>query len=143
MSDNETMPGNADLLSEYLVYLRVEKGLRPLSCEAYERDLTQFSEYLESENSTLATAQQAQVAGFLDHLRKHSVESRSAARKLSCLRGFYRWLLLDKRIHRDPTVTLDSPASWKVLPKSLAQSEVSEMLDRASLAADHAQADAI
>src|ERR1700744_1819507 len=137
MSDNETMPGNADLLSEYLVYLRVEKGLRPLSCEAYERDLTQFSEYLESENSTLATAQQAQVAGFLDHLRKHSVESRSAARKLSCLRGFYRWLLLDKRIHHDPTVNVESPKAWKVLPKALAELEVNEMLERAAMATTH------
>src|SRR5277367_2992035 len=134
-------PRNAELLREYLVYLRVEKGLRPLTCEAYERDLTQFAEYLESENSTLATAAQACVAGFLDHLRKHSVESRSAARKLSCLRGFYRWLLLDKRIRHDPTVNLESLSTWKVLPKSLAESEVASMMERASLAADHPQAD--
>ena len=135
-------PRNAELLREYLVYLRVEKGLRPLTCEAYERDLTQFAEYLESENSTLATARQAHVAGFLDHLRSHSVESRSAARKLSCLRGFYRWLLLDKRIRHDPTVNLESLSTWKVLPKSLAESEVASMMERASVAADHPQADA-
>ncbi len=83
------------------------------------------------------------MAGFLAHLGTHGVESRSAARKLSCLRGFYRWLLLDKRIERDPTINLDSPSSWKVLPKSLAQSEVSEMLERAGVAADHPEADAI
>ncbi len=45
VSDNETMLSNAALLREYLLYLRVEKGLRPLTCEAYERDLTQFAEY--------------------------------------------------------------------------------------------------
>jgi integrase/recombinase XerD len=134
---------NADLLREYLAYLRVEKGLRPLSCDAYQRDLLQFTEYLEAENALLVAATHAHVAGFLEHLGKHGVESRSAARKLSCLRGFYRWLLLDKRIERDPTINLDSPSSWKVLPKSLAQSEVSEMLERASLAADSAEADAI
>src|SRR5579883_3490092 len=107
------------MLAEYLAYLRVEKGLRPLSCEAYERDLLQFSEYLEEQAATLLTATQAQAAGFLEHLAKHGVESRSAARKLSCLRGFYRWLLLDKRIRRDPTLNMESPATWKVLPKSL------------------------
>jgi integrase/recombinase XerD len=117
--------------------------LRPLSCEAYERDLLQFAEYLEQELATLIDATQALVAGFLEHLAKHSVESRSAARKLSCLRGFYRWLLLDKRIHRDPTLNLESPATWKVLPKSLAASEVDSMLERAGVAADHPQADAI
>lgn len=131
------------MIREYLAYLRVEKGLRPLSCEAYERDLLQFSEYLEDHSATLLDATQALVAGFLEHLAKHSVESRSAARKLSCLRGFFRWLLLDKRIRRDPTLNLESPASWKILPKSLAVSEVDGMMERAAMAADHPQADAI
>jgi integrase/recombinase XerD len=130
---------NGDLLREYLVYLRVEKGLRPLTGDAYERDLTQFAEYLESENATLISARQRNVSGFLDHLRKHGVESRSAARKLSCLRGFYRWLLLDKRIKHDPTVNLESLSTWKVLPKSLAESEVASMMERASSTADHPQ----
>ena len=43
------------------------------------------------------------------------VEARSVARTLSGLRGFYRWLLLDKRVSHDPTVNVESPASWKVL----------------------------
>jgi integrase/recombinase XerD len=133
--------GNSNLLREYLAYLRVEKGLRPLSCEAYERDLLQFAEYLEP--APLLDGTQALVSGFLDHLKGHGVESRSAARKLSCLRGFYKWLLLDKRIRRDPTLNLESPATWKVLPKSLAVSEVGGMLERAGLAAEHAQADAV
>jgi len=134
---------NAELLREYIAYLRVEKGLRPLSCEAYERDLLQFAEYLETENALLVSAKHVHVAGFLEHLGTHGVESRSAARKLSCLRGFFRWLLLDKRIERDPTINLDSPSSWKVLPKSLAQSEVNEMLERVGVAADHVQTDAV
>jgi integrase/recombinase XerD len=76
-------------------------------------------------------------------MRAHAVESRSMAKKLSCLRGFYKWLLLDKRIHHDPTVNLESPDSWKVLPKSLAPAEVNSMLERAEVAADHPEADAI
>ncbi len=128
---------------QYLTYLRVEKGLRPLTCEAYERDLSLFAEYLEGTHALPLTAAQAQVSGFLEHLQKHGVQSRSIARKLSCLRGFYKWLLLDKRIGHDPTVNLESPASWKVLPKALAQSEVERMMDHAGTAADHPQADAI
>ncbi len=64
------------------------------------------------------------------------------ARKLSCLRGFYKWLLLDSRIHHDPTVNIESPKAWKVLPKSLAEPEVAEMLERAGMAASHPQAKA-
>jgi integrase/recombinase XerD len=130
-------------IGEYLIYLRVEKGLRPLTCEAYERDLLLFAEYLERVNGVPAKARQADIAGFLEHLHRHGVESRSRARKLSCLRGFYKWLLLDKRITHDPTLNLESPASWKVMPKALAQSEVEQMMELAGSAAAAPASDAI
>jgi integrase/recombinase XerD len=135
-----TAGNNPALLRDYEIYLRVEKGLRPLTCEAYQSDLNTFAEYIEEHNGTLLTAAQRDVGGFLEHLRGHGVESRSAARKLSCLRGFYKWLLLDRRIHHDPTVNIESPKAWKVLPKSLAESEVAEMLERAAMNAEHPQA---
>ena len=129
------------LVREYRTHLTVERGLRPLSCEAYQRDLEMFAEFLEGVGATLLKAEQAHVSGFMQHLREHGIESRSIARKLSCLRGFYRWLLKDKRVQRDPTVNIESPASWKVLPKSLAESEVSEMLEVTGVAARAADAD--
>jgi integrase/recombinase XerD len=132
--------GNLALLRDYQNYLRVEKGLRPLTCEAYDGDLKTFAEFLESRHGVLLNSTQQDVAAFLEHLRAHSIDSRSAARKLSCLRGFYKWLLLDRRIHHDPTVNIESPKAWKVLPKSLAEPEVTEMLERAALAASHPQA---
>jgi len=127
---------NLDLLWEYQTYLRVEKGLRPLTCEAYAGDLKTFSEFLESRHGILVTATQQDVAAFLEHLRGHGIDSRSAARKLSCMRGFYKWLLLDRRIHHDPTVNIESPKAWKVLPKSLAESEVNQMLATAEITAE-------
>ena len=131
------------LLREYQTHLRVERGLRPLSCEAYLRDLEMYAEFLESENRTLLTALQAQISGFMQHLREHGVAGRSIARKLSCIRGFYRWLLKDKRVSHDPTLNIESPASWKVLPKSLAESEVGEMLERTGAAARSEAADGV
>jgi integrase/recombinase XerD len=131
--------GNLGLLQEYLTYLRVEKGLRPLTCEAYDSDLKTFAEFLESRHGVLLTATQQDVAALLEHLRAHGIDSRSAARKLSCIRGFYKWLLLDRRIHHDPTVNIESPKAWKVLPKSLAESEVNSMLEVAEQAANHPQ----
>jgi integrase/recombinase XerD len=135
--------GNARVMREFLTYLRVEKGLRPASCEAYGRDLEQFAEHVEGRNGLLLAATQGDVSGFMEGLRGHAVESRSIARKLSCLRGFYRWLLMDKRIAHDPTVNVETPASWKVLPKSLAEVEVAEMLERTGAAARSADADSV
>jgi integrase/recombinase XerD len=133
---------NLSLLKDYQVYLRVEKGLRPLTCEAYDGDLKTFAEFIEERQGVLLTASQEDVAAFLEHLRGHDIDQRSAARKLSCLRGFYKWLLLDRRVHHDPTINIESPKAWKVLPKSLAEPEVVEMLERARMNAEHPQAKA-
>jgi integrase/recombinase XerD len=133
-------PSNLALLKDYQIYLRVEKGLRPLTCEAYLSDLRTFAEFVEQRHGVLLSSTQEDVAAFLEHLRAHGIESRSAARKLSCLRGFYKWLLLDRRIHHDPTINIESPKAWKVLPKSLAEPEVNEMLERAAMAASHPKA---
>ena len=128
--------GNLELIGGYLTYLRVEKGLSPLTCEAYGRDLLQFAEYLETANGSMASAQHKDIAGFIAHLQAHQVQARSRARKLSCLRGLYRWLLLDKRIAHDPTLHLETPAGWQVLPKSLSEAEVTAMIDQAGHADD-------
>jgi integrase/recombinase XerD len=131
---------NLTLLKDYQAYLRVEKGLRPLTCEAYDGDLKTFAEFIEGRHGVLLTAAQQDVTAFMENLRGHGIDSRSIARKLSCLRGFYKWLMLDRRIHHDPTVNIESPKAWKVLPKSLAEPEVAEMLERAAMAAEHPQA---
>jgi len=135
--------GNVPVVREFVAYLRVEKGMRPATCEAYQRDMEQFAEHLEKRDGLLAGATQADVSEFMKGLRGHGVESRSIARKLSCLRGFYRWLLLDKRIGHDPTVNVETPASWKILPKSLAEGEVAEMLEKTGAAARGADADGL
>ncbi len=130
------------LLLEYALYLRVERGLQPASVESYARDLGQFAEHLErSRNGVLTGATEEDVRSLLEGLRANGVESRSIARKLSALRGFYRWLLVDARIDRDPTMNVESPSSWKVLPKALAEGDVSEMLERLGAAARTSDAD--
>ena len=141
--NDEQVAGNSRVVREYAGYLRVEKGLRPNSCEAYTRDLEQFAEFLERSDGVLVRASQEDVRGFLEDLRGHGVESRSIARKLSGLKGFYRWLLMDRRIAGDPTLNVESPGMWKVLPKSLAEDEVERMLERTGNAANAPDADGL
>ncbi len=135
--------GNSKLVREYMACLRVERGLRPLTCEAYTRDLLQFCEHLEVDATLLQTATRSHVSGWMEHLRTHDRTDRSVARKLSCLRGFYKWMLTDKRIQHDPTVKIESPSTWLVLPKSLAESKVRGMLQGTATAAKHPQADGL
>ncbi len=125
------MPGadpNLRLLSSFLDYLKVEKGLAPLSVSAYHSDLEQFSEFVLKHRRALRDARRQDVRDFLNQLLSNGVDSRSVARKLSALRHFYKYLLLDRHISADPTLNIDTPRQWKVLPKSLAADEVESVL---------------
>ncbi len=119
---------NARVLSGFLDYLRIEKGLAANSISAYATDILQFSEFLEKHKRLLLTARRTEVREFLQQLFSHQVDGRSVGRKLSALRHLYRYLLLDKRIDHDPTLNIESPRQWKVLPKSLARDEVESTL---------------
>ena len=119
---------NASVLSGFLDYLRIEKGLAPNSIGAYTTDLLQFAEFLEKSKRLLLTARRNDVREFLQQLFSNQVDGRSVGRKLSALRHLYRYLLLDKRIDHDPTLNIESPRQWKVLPKSLARDEVESTL---------------
>ncbi len=128
---------NQQALSSFISYLKVEKGLSPLTVAAYERDLHQLAEFLEMKKRTLLTADRPDLLGFLEQLTVNRVESRSRARKLSAIRHFYKFLLLDRRIKCDPTLNIESPRQWKVLPKSLAVSDIDEMLAREQTKPQH------
>src|SRR5499427_11043844 len=119
---------NARVLADFLDYLRIEKGLAGLTISAYRTDLNQFREFLEKRKRAFLAARRSDVREFLQQLFSHGVDGRSVGRKLSALRHLYRCLLLDKRIDSDPTLNIESPRQWKVLPKSLAQDEIATTL---------------
>src|ERR1700680_1627922 len=119
---------NARVLCSFLDYLRIEKGLAPLSIAAYSTDICQFCEFLERYKRQLMKARRSDVRDFLQQLFSHQVDGRSVGRKLSELRHLYRFLLLDKKIECDPTLNIESPRQWKVLPKALARDEMEATL---------------
>lgn len=129
------------LVRGFVDYLNVEKGLAALTAESYQSDLEQFGEFLAARRSQLLEARREDVRGFLSQLFSNGITDRSVARKLSALRHFYKYLLLDRKIQHDPTLEIDSPKQWKVLPKALAQSEIETMLEKTGKAAGHVSAE--
>ena len=121
---------NHRVLAGFRDYLKVERGLAPLSVEAYTRDLTQFASFLQQQKPAraLLRARRQDVRNFLDHWFSQQADGRSVARRLSALRQFYKYLLLDGMIEQDPTLNIDTPRQWKVLPKSLSRSETESLL---------------
>jgi integrase/recombinase XerD len=119
---------NARVMSSFLDYLKVEKGLAPLTTSAYTTDICQFAEFLEKKKRLLGNARREDVRNFILELFGNLVDGRSVGRKLSALRHLYKHLLIDDKIKYDPTLNIDSPKQWKVLPKSLAHDEIAAML---------------
>src|SRR5271163_381437 len=119
---------NSRTLSAFLDYLRVERGSAKLTIAAYSSDLVQFAEFLEKRHILLSGARRDDVREYIQELFSNSLDARSVGRKLSAIRHLYRHLLLDAKIDKDPTLNIDLPKQWKVLPKSLSRAEVGAML---------------
>lgn len=119
---------NLRLLNSFLDYLKIEKGLAPLSVSAYRADLKQYSGFLQKRKRNFLDARRQHVREFLNSLLANGADGRTVARKLSALRHFYKFLLLDRYIAADPTLNIDTVQQWRVLPKSLAEDEVEHVL---------------
>src|SRR5271170_6229086 len=119
---------NARTLSTFLDYLRVERGSAKLTIAAYSSDLAQFADFLEKRHQLLRGARREDVREYIQELFSNHLDGRSVGRKLSAIRHLYRHLLLDGKIDKDPTLNIDLPKQWKVLPKALTRDEVGMML---------------
>ncbi len=125
---------NSRTLRSFLDYLRVERGSAKLTIAAYRSDLAQFADFLEKRHVVLTGARREDVRAYIQELFSNQLDGRSVGRKLSAIRHLYRHLLLDGKIDKDPTLNIDLPKQWKVLPKALSRTEVGAMLGGTTLA---------
>ncbi len=117
------------VLEEYLQHLVVEKGLSPNSVEAYQGDLAHYLEFLKEVGATVDTATPAVVSGYLVFLSSSGLSPATIQRRLSAVRGLYRFMVLEGIVEDDPTLTVESPKRWKRLPSVLSLEEVNALLD--------------
>jgi integrase/recombinase XerD len=120
-----TAAGIEPLLLDFLAYLELERGLSRNTLEAYRSDLLQFGVFLERRRLTAATATHGEIAAFLSELR---VAPTTLARKVACLRSFYRHLRREGAIAHDPTADLRGPRKPQRLPRVLTRDEVARLL---------------
>lgn len=125
-----------DLISDFLNFLRVEKGLSANTINAYRVDLEKLARFAESLGKDLQSLESADLSAFIQSLRRAGLDPKSAARAVVAVRGFYKFLLLDGHIRRDPSANLESPKSWQSLPKFLLPEEVEKLLEAPDTATD-------
>lgn len=116
------------LIDAYIDAVWVEKGLSQHSLDAYRRDLTSYAKWLAQRQVSLDRSTTADCQEYLAE-RFANYSSRSTARMLSCLRGFFQWMIRHNRIGVDPLAQVKSPKLGRPLPKTLTESEVEKLLD--------------
>ncbi len=114
----------------FLEMLAAERGAARLTIDAYGRDLADFRAFLDPRGATLGAADGDAISAYLSHLAARMAPSTSA-RRISCLRQFYRFLVAEGIRDDDPSAALDSPRRVAVLPKVLGEDEVERLLGAA------------
>ena len=118
-----------DLRDLYLNYIKVEKGLSRNTIEAYARDLRSFVGFLESKGcGDIGEVSPATILDYLVALSEKGLSPSSQARNLVAVRGFFKFLQIERILDRNPTVVIQLPRCGRKLPTVLTLDEVEALL---------------
>ncbi len=106
--------------------MTAERGASKRTREAYDRDLGDLAAFLD--DKAVDAASRDDLRRYIDHLHKADMAPRTAARRLSCLRQFYKFLYAEGLRGDDPTATLESPRLGRPLPKFLSEDETQRLI---------------
>lgn len=115
-------------LDAFLDGLWMERGLSRNTLAAYGTDLRGLSLWLGERERGLLTAAQDDLGEYLAARYRAGAKSRSAARLLSSMRRFYRYMVREGRLQKDPSALLEAPKIGRPLPKSFSEEEVERLL---------------
>lgn len=124
----------------FKAYLLLERSLSENTVDAYQRDLYKLDEFLQikgHEGLSPAEIQTAQLSEFILWLNGLGLGARSQARILSAIKTFYKYLLTEDVVSKDPTELLDGPRLSRKIPEVLSYEEIQAMLQSIDLSTEH------
>lgn len=119
---------NMQILSEYLDFLEIEKGLSQNTIDAYRRDLGDFFDYYAE--LEIDKIQRTQINTYVRNLHEKEFSATSVTRKIASLRGFFKWVCANELSPVNPTLTLEQPKVPQRLPKVITMQEINEILNQ-------------
>ncbi len=129
MNQNSFKPlSDSHLISNFLDMLSAEKDASPNTIAAYNRDLTDYRDYIKERSSTFLDASPQLIRDYMTSLTEQGLKSSSTGRKLSAIRQFHKFLYAEGKRNSDPSTTLEGPKRGRGLPKVLSVAEVDGLL---------------
>jgi integrase/recombinase XerD len=121
----------SDSKKGYENFLKLEKSLSQNSVSAYVNDVNKLVFFLDQEYSKVAPekVKLLHLKGFVEWLNKKGVSPRTQARTISGIKSFFKYLLIEEKIHNDPTSLLESPKIGRKLPDVLSIEEIDLLID--------------
>lgn len=117
-----------DLIREYLNYCRVEKGLAANSIDSYGTDLERLRNWAERNDLDLMTLTRQDLREWLIDLGTEHLSENSRRRLVSAVRGFYKFLMFDGHVIKDPAEDLATSQKGVYLPRFLNSTEIETLL---------------
>ena len=114
------------LISEYLEYIELEKGLSKNTSDAYRRDLEDFALFCNTESIFDVT--RILINSYIRALRERKLAPTSVIRKVASIRGFFKWLTSSNIIRNNPAGSIEQPKVPKRLPKVISVKDIEAML---------------
>jgi len=124
---DQAAPG-ARVIDGYLGYLRDVRRMSPNTIESYARDLAALAAFADTKGKAVEALDRRDLEAFARALMADGLSPRSVARAIACVRGFYKFLLAEKKIGADPAEDFRAPRAWPALPKYLGLEEVDKLL---------------
>ncbi len=117
-------------LDSYKNYLQIEKSLTANTVEAYLKDISKFGDYCEKNKvgNEPGDVSQQNVRGFIDEINEAGMSASSQARALSGIKSFFKFLLMNDKIMRDPSALIETPKIGRKLPVVLTPHEVDALI---------------
>lgn len=116
-----------ELLSLYLEFIELEKGLSPNSIEAYRRDVEFFLEYF-SNKTNLDEISRHDISNYIRFLKENNYAITSITRKISSIKSFFKWACTTNYAKNNPAQLIELPKRPKKLPKVMTLKDIEEIL---------------
>jgi len=115
------------LINHFVEYLLIDKKYSENTIKSYQNDLKKYQNFFKNKNIEMINEEN--IKEYLKYLKTENNEAKTISHNISTLRSFYKFLLIEKKINKNPMEWIEIPKIKKSLPKTLSFEEINKLLD--------------